>query len=156
VVAGVLVVVLVVLILLPTGEDEEGESRLLFWKKKPPVEEVETQGSDAPGEQELSPAQEVEEATETPPPATEEAEVTAPPEVVDSYFIIAGSFSNLGNASDLQDRLKDRGFEAEVMITENRQYRVSVSSYSSKEEALKGLAEIKKMPGLESCWLLSN
>ncbi len=156
VVAALLVVVLVVLILLPTGEDEGGESRLIFWKKKPPVEEVETQGIDVPGEQELSPAQEEEEATETPPPATEETEVTAPPEVVDSYFIIAGSFTNLGNASDLQDRLKDRGFEAEVMITENRQYRVSVSSYSSKEEAIKGLAEIKKMPGLESCWLLSN
>jgi cell division protein FtsN/nucleoid DNA-binding protein len=154
-VAALLVVVLVVLILLPTGENEGGESRLIFWKRKPPVEEVETQGSDTPGGQEISPAQEVEE-TETPPPTTQETEVTAPPEVADSYFIIAGSFSNLGNASDLQDRLKDRGFEAEVMITENRQYRVSVSSYSSKEEAIKGLAEIKKMPGMESCWLLSN
>ena len=86
----------------------------------------------------------------------DETEELAPQQPEPAFFIIAGSFSNLGNASDLQDQLKQKGFEAEVMITENRMYRVSVASYLTKAEAEKGLSEIKKRPGLESCWLLSN
>ncbi len=73
-----------------------------------------------------------------------------------SFFIIAGSFRHLKNASDLQDQLKVRGYPAEVMITENRMYRVSVSSYATKPEAERALAGVKADPGLESSWLLSN
>ena len=72
------------------------------------------------------------------------------------FFIIAGSFQNLKNASDLQDRLKGMGYPAEVIVTENRMYRVSVSSYATKEEAERDLAGIKSEPGLDACWLLSN
>ena len=73
-----------------------------------------------------------------------------------TFFIIAGSFKNLKNASDLQDKLNARGFQAELMVTENRMYRVSVASYATKDEAEKGLYEITSEPGLKSCWLLSN
>ena len=52
--------------------------------------------------------------------------------------------------------MNSRGFQAEVMITENRMYRVSVASYATKEEAEKELTNIKSEPGLQSCWLLSN
>ena len=75
---------------------------------------------------------------------------------INNFYIIAGSFSKLKNASDLQDQLKKRGFDAEVMITENRMYRVSVAAYSTKEEAEKELRQIKSEPGLQSAWLLSN
>jgi len=73
-----------------------------------------------------------------------------------NFFIIAGSFRHLQNASDLQDRLKARGYPAEILITENRMYRVSVSSYATKPEAEKALAGIKADRGLEASWLLSN
>jgi nucleoid DNA-binding protein len=73
-----------------------------------------------------------------------------------NYFIIAGSFRHLGYASELQDKLKARGYAAEIMITANRMYRVSVASYATKEEAEKGLSGVKSEPGLEACWLLSN
>ena len=73
-----------------------------------------------------------------------------------NFFIIAGSFNRLNNASDLQDKLNNRGFQAEVMITENRMYRVSVASYATKEEAEKALRQLKSEPDLQSCWLLSN
>ena len=42
------------------------------------------------------------------------------------------------------------------MVTENRMYRVTVSSYVNKEEAEKDLAGMKAESGLESCWLLVN
>jgi len=88
----------------------------------------------------------VETDTEAPQPAVQEP----------NYFVIAGSFKHLKNASDLQDQLKARGYPAEVMITENRMYRVSVATFASKGEAERGLAGLKSESGLESCWLLSN
>ena len=76
--------------------------------------------------------------------------------VENNFFIVAGSFKHLKNASDLQDQWRAQGYEAEVMVTENRMYRVSVASFLTKNEAEKALAGIKAVPGLESCWLLSN
>ena len=72
------------------------------------------------------------------------------------FYIIAGSFRNLANASELQDRLKDKSYPAEVMITENRMYRVIVATYATSAEAERDLAELKTQPGMESCWLLVN
>jgi cell division septation protein DedD len=154
-VAFLLIIVLAVLILVPTKETENGGGILKFWNRKP-VEEVVEQEVTPPVDAESGTLeQDAGEAIET-PVTSDETEEPAPAKLTPSYFIIAGSFSNLGNASDLQDRLKQKGFDAEVMITENRMYRVSVSSFTTKAEALKSLAEIKKKPGLESCWLLSN
>jgi len=155
IVVFLLIIVLAVLILLPPRETEDGERAQRFWNRKP-AEEVVDQPASAPvEEEELAGEQDAGETTEAPVAEEQRAE-PAPEEVTPRYFVIAGSFSNLGNASDLQDKLKRKGFDAEVMITENRMYRVSVASYASKAEAQKGLLEIKQRPGLESCWLLSN
>jgi cell division protein FtsN len=72
------------------------------------------------------------------------------------FYIIAGSFKHLGNASELQEKLKAMGYPVEIMITENRMYRVSVASYETKAEAERGLREITAVPGLKASWLLSN
>lgn len=157
-VAAALIVVLVVLILVPGRESEDGESRNLF-NRQPDREEVEQ--SDAvedalddqgqTGEQEQA-AEEVIPQEESQP----EQEQEPPPEETRNFFIIAGSFSKLKNASDLQDQLNSKGYDAEVIITENRMYRVSVGSYATKEEAENVLSQIKGEAGLESSWLLSN
>jgi cell division protein FtsN/nucleoid DNA-binding protein len=145
-VAAVLIIVLAVLIIIPSEEGENGERKGLFSKKAD--QEV------------VDPQTEVDE--QVTPPETEqvesepEAEQSLPVEETNSFFIIAGSFNKLKNASDLQDKLNNRGFQAEVMITENRMYRVSVASYATKAEAEKELAKIKSQSGLQSCWLLSN
>ena len=155
IVTFLLIIVLAVLILVPTQETENGERILKFWSRKP-VEEVVDQNVTPPVDAESGTVeQDAAEVKETPLSA-DEPEEQAPVEVTHNYFIIAGSFSNLRNASDMQDQLKQKGFDAEVMITENRMYRVSVSSFATKAEGQKGLTEIKKKPGLESCWLLSN
>ena len=126
-----------------------------MFNRKPDLEAVEQ--DDAISDQSDGETQEhaSESETEAPEPETE-VEQSLPVEVTNSFFIIAWSFNKLKNASDLQDKLNSRGFQAEVMITENRMYRVSVASYATKSEAEKGLAQIKSEPGLQSCWLLSN
>jgi len=154
VVAAVLIVVLVVLVLLPSEKNEDSDRNGLFNRKadREAVEQDKTptdQQDAETGEQEIIPETDPEE------PETE-VEQSLPVEETNSFFIIAGSFNKLKNASDLQDKLNSRGFNAEVMITENRMYRVSVASYATKAEAEKGLSQIKSEPGLQSCWLLSN
>ena len=145
-VVAALISVLVVLVLIPAQEGEEESKERRLFNRKAATEEVDQDVS--------SPEQQDAEITEQ----EEEPEVVEPLPVdkTHSFFIIAGSFQNLKNASDLQDQLNARGYEAEVMVTENRMYRVSVASYASKEEAEKGLFDITSEPGLQSCWLLSN
>jgi len=77
-------------------------------------------------------------------------------ETRDKYFIIAGSFRHLKNASELQDQLRAQGYRAEVMITDDRMYRVSVASYATQQEALRRLEGFKAEPGLQNCWLLAR
>jgi len=154
-----LIIVLAVLILLPPRETENGERTERFWKRKAAEEQV-ASPADTPVEASENTEQQ-DEGEDVGTPVVEEvkeevSEEPAPVEASPQYFVIAGSFSNLGNASDLQDQLKQRGFEAEVLITENRMYRVSVASYATKAEGQQGLATIKKQQGMESCWLLSN
>jgi cell division protein FtsN len=120
------------------------------------VEEQVEPPADPPVNETEAIEQQVQDENVETPVVEEVKEEPAPVEAGPQYFVIAGSFSNLGNASDLQDQLKARGYEAEVMITENRMYRVSVASFATKAEGLQGLEEIQKQQGMESCWLLSN
>ena len=155
-VAALLIVVLVVLVIIPPRDDETGERKPLF-REKADQELVEQ--DQAVDEQQSGRTEDQASDNETvvsEPESEVQQEKSQPPEVSNSFFIIAGSFTRLKNASDLQDELNNRGFSAEVMITENRMYRVSVASYATKAEAEKELAKIKSQSGLQSCWLLSN
>jgi cell division protein FtsN/nucleoid DNA-binding protein len=153
-VAALLIVVLVVLLLVPTRESGQGERRKLFQKKadREQVEQDVPVTDSIPAGTEAKPAGTETGEAESEPETTPEA----PPETPRNFYIIAGSFQKLKNASDMQDQLNRRGYQAEVMITENRMYRVSVASYATKEEAEKALQQIKSEPGLQSSWLLSN
>lgn len=155
IVTFLLIIVLAVLILVPTQENEKGKRSLILRNKKPDTEVVDPSASPS-SEEETAPVEQEPVKAEETTEGEGQTEAAQPAEVSHNYFIIAGSFSKLRNASDLQDQLKQKGYEAEVLITENRMYRVSVSSFATKAEGEKGLAEIKKKPGLESCWLLSN
>jgi len=160
-VALALIIVLAVLIVIPTSENGNDNGRWNIFKKRQDREMVNEENA-GPGQQENGTGGEVTEPEteiEVPESNVEQptpVEETTPAEEASKYFIIAGSFTKLRNASDMQDKLKERGFQAEVMITENRMYRVSVASFATKEEAEKRLAQITREPGLQSCWLLSN
>jgi cell division protein FtsN/nucleoid DNA-binding protein len=157
IVAGCLIVVLAVLIFVPAerfnifrpGDGGTTEAPVEETVAEPGSGEVAGPGETPAAEQEEAPVAEREAAAGQEPVGPANA-------ATDNYFIIAGSFRHLGYASELQDKLKARGYPAEIMITANRMYRVSVASYATKEEAEKGLSGVKSEPGLEACWLLSN
>lgn len=85
-----------------------------------------------------------------------QSEAELPVETTNNFFIIAGSFAELQNATDLCESLKDEGFPAEIIKTESRLYRVAVQSYPEKQQASDDLAQIKKHPGLGGCWVWSR
>jgi len=142
IVTGTLIVVLAVLIFIP--------------KKRPPIEAIQQNG----------PHQEENTAEETHPGSQEnqtqplaaqpEEQEPDPVSATPNFYIIAGSFKHLQNASEMQDQLKARGYNSEVLITENRMYRVSVSSFATEAEAEKVLSGMKSEPGLKSAWILTN
>lgn len=146
--AGILIVVLVVLLLIPTDRTEPVQSEQPTQSEQP-VQTGEAESSSETQEQETP-------VTQQEDPLVDETDPAPLVEEADQFVIIAGSFRNLANASELQDKLKAQGYPAEVMITENRMYRVSVAAYPTNSEAERGLENLKSKPGMESCWLLSN
>ena len=144
--AGTLIVILAVLIFIPIGRKGNPTKESRIQKKSPPIETI---------QQNKQLREEKDNAAEVAAPESQEVQgesVDATP----NYYIIAGSFKHLKNASEMQDQLKARGYKSEVLITENRMYRVSVASYATVAEAERVLSEIKSEPGLKSCWVLSN
>jgi len=168
-VAAALIVILAVLIMIPSEEFRNSETGRRLFPKKPKREVLDQDAVNADQQERESAGQLTDmdaesqeaESQETDSPQTESQEAdresgqTISPEP-HKFFIIAGSFKKLKNASDLQDQLNARGYRAEVMITENRMYRVSVASYATKAEAEQGLKQLSSEAGLQSCWLLSN
>ena len=146
--AGILIVVLIVLILIPSDKRGKVQSEQPSQTEQP-AQTGQAESSSETQEQETP-------VTEQEDPLVDETDPAPLVEEADQFVIIAGSFRNLANASELQDKLKDQGYPAEVMITENRMYRVSVATYPTSGEAERGLENLKSKPGMESCWLLSN
>jgi cell division protein FtsN/nucleoid DNA-binding protein len=152
-----LIVVLAVLILIPSGN-----LNIPGRKAKPPAANTGQDPSPVtpvtPADQSAGDPQDFESLTPESLENEPNEAIAEPTQAAerDKYFLIAGSFSHLKNASDLQDQLKSKGVAAEVMITENRMYRVSVGSYVTIREAETALVRVKSTPGLESCWILSN
>ena len=143
-IAGALVVVLVVLLLIPSNRKTLPVDLTPRMETQPQQTDAET-GTPLP-----------EKPSDDPISAEPEIEIPEVAEELLNFHIIAGSFRHLRNASDKQDELKSRGFQAEMMITENRMYRVSIGSYATEQEAERALAGIKVEAGLESAWILSN
>lgn len=77
------------------------------------------------------------------------------PEKQMHYHIIAGSFATEQKAMAHQERLLKRGYEANIVHSDNR-YRVSIREFTSKELALEELFKIRKLEGNENYWLLKQ
>ncbi len=161
IVTGSLIVVLALILLIPSGNGlEVGKDGIIIRDTAPgsddaaqPVQDAgQSQGAETDVQGDLDAAareslQEDEEIEEGPvEPSVRE----------NNYFIIGGSFQNLGNATELVDELKASGYPAEIILTENRLYRVSVRSFATKQEALDALPDLKKDESLVNAWLLTR
>ncbi len=154
IVTGTLIVILVALIFIPSGRKGDPASKSSILKKKPPIEAIQQNGQqqEKTAEETIPGPQENQtKAIEVQPEEQKTDPVAATP-----FYIIAGSFKHLQNASEMQDQLKARGYKSEVLITENRMYRVTVASYATEAEAERALSGMNSEPGLKSAWILSN
>lgn len=162
IVVAALIVIFIVILVIPVNND--GGPGIRFGKKGIVIKKADTKEKTPV----ITPESKVDETTtaieETPviDPAEdqeekiEEDQIEETPVAQNRYFIIAGSFSKLQNASDLQDELRADGYPSEVIVTENRMYRVSLISYPSKGEAIKELNTLKQTARFENYWVLSN
>ncbi|MBN2698770.1 MAG: SPOR domain-containing protein [Bacteroidales bacterium] len=155
IVAASLLLILVVLMMIPV--DEEGRVGVRIGRegiiiKKPDREQLSTETvQETVKEDNLTVSPEGNKDNEEMQDEPIEEAVAAK-----KYFIIAGSFNRLQNASDLQDQLRAEGYPSEIIITENRLYRVSLYGYSTKREALEQWQRIIKDKRFENSWVLSN
>jgi nucleoid DNA-binding protein len=159
IVTGALILILVALILIPSERFRPGGRIPAGTEENSPSPQAGEASTEETSPEQTEPVQGTPEQTvpERTMPEQTEADLTGAAEQAEhNFFIIAGSFSHLGNASDLQDRLKARGYPSELMITENHMYRVVVQSYADKAEAEQALGLIQAEEGLGSCWLLSR
>ena len=155
IVTGALIVILLALIFIPTGRKGDPARKSSILKHKPPIEAVPQNGQD----QEENTAEETipgSQENQTKAIEVQPEEQKTDPVAATPFYIIAGSFKHLQNASEMQDQLKARGYKSEVLITENRMYRVTVASYATEAEAERALSGMKSEPGLKSAWILSN
>ncbi len=158
IVASVLVATLAIILLIPSDNGikigKEGivikESGSEAGNTESPVEDQQAAGQELNTQTDEN---QEEQGIEDAGANEEEAPV---PQTVNKYFIIAGSFQNLANASELMESLKAGGYSSEIIITENRMYRVTVRSFETKDAALRGLEEIRSNPGLERAWVLTR
>lgn len=72
------------------------------------------------------------------------------------YHLIAGSFLEYSMAEKLMERLIAKGYNSKIIKGENSRFRVTFSSYSSKEEALDKLTIIKEKENNPSVWILKQ
>ncbi len=153
IVVGSLIAVLAIILLIPSGNSVE------FGKEGIVIRDTDDRKGSPAGAPAVKPASD-EASIPDGMKEEEEAKVdessNVPPVQQNRYFIIAGSFHNLMNAKELMNKLKSAGFPAEMIITENRLYRVSIKSYAEKEEAIRDLSRVKAESGVSSAWVMTR
>lgn len=72
-----------------------------------------------------------------------------------NYYVIAGSFSNQGNAGRFKNMMKDKGFTPAVLTSEAGLYRVSVEQTNSEYDARIFIGKMRQIyPEHADIWLL--
>jgi len=74
----------------------------------------------------------------------------------DVFYVIAGSFTVYSNAQNLCNKLKTKGFNAEILIPFGQYNRVAVKSFKTRAEAKASLASLKSRLNDEGLWILKR
>ncbi len=70
------------------------------------------------------------------------------------FYIVTASFTNYENALKLKDELRGKGFESEIVTVTHKYYKVTMGSYSDKQQAQVELEKLKTITQNNSLWLL--
>ena len=72
-----------------------------------------------------------------------------------AFSVIVGSFGLVSNAEGLQQRLRDAGYQAQIVKNEDRNmYRVVAATFDSKADAARSRDQLRAT--YPDAWLLSN
>lgn len=74
------------------------------------------------------------------------------------YSVVIGSFQNETNARSLRNRMQDQGYNAILAQNEQGMYRVIVTSFDEKIDAVRSRESIKSMfaPQFQDAWILER
>ena len=70
------------------------------------------------------------------------------------YYIVAASFTTYDNALKMQDELKTKGFDSEIVTQTHEYYRVTMGSYTDKQQAMVELEKMKTITRNNALWLM--
>ncbi len=74
-----------------------------------------------------------------------------------AFSVVVGSFGLVSNAEGLQQRLRDQGYDAQIVKNEERNmYRVIASTFDSKADAARSRDQFRAQEAYKDAWLLSN
>ena len=72
-----------------------------------------------------------------------------------AYSVVVGSFGLVSNAEGLQQRLRDAGYQAQIVKNEDRNmYRVIAATFDNKADAARSRDQLRAT--YADAWLLSN
>ena len=72
-----------------------------------------------------------------------------------AYSVVVGSFGLVSNAEGLQQRLRDAGYDAQIVKNEDRNmYRVVAATFDNKADAARSRDQLRAT--YADAWLLSN
>ena len=72
-----------------------------------------------------------------------------------AFSVVVGSFGLVANAEGLQQRLRDAGYDAQIVKNEDRNmYRVVAATFDSKADAARSRDQLRAT--YPDAWLLSN
>lgn len=74
----------------------------------------------------------------------------------DVFYIIAGSFTVYSNAQNLNQKLKAKGFESNILEPYGQYNRVSVKSFKTRQEARAALPTLKNKVNNQTLWILKR
>lgn len=122
-------------------------------------EQTETQHTaPATGEVAYTPSDKMENEVELVPNQPEEVKIAQPADQIlqKKYYLIAGSFESLVNAEKLVEQFKNQGFQPELAgQAGNGFYRVAISAFAKKDEALAELKRIRENQN-PNVWILKK
>ena len=74
-----------------------------------------------------------------------------------AFSVVVGSFGLVSNAEGLQQRLRDQGYDAQIVKNEDRNmYRVIASTFDNKVDAARSRDQFRSQEAYKDAWLLSN
>jgi hypothetical protein len=93
--------------------------------------------------------------TEPEKPALPTGEETPKPKYSE-FHIIAGSFKKLENAEVFSSKLKDKGYNPEIIRSEENLIRIAIFSFTDETEALTKLYSLRESSDIKSVWILKS